>query len=348
VPPQPTPLVDNAPEKIPPSPQPEIREAGDGIDPVADFARATVAGMEREPRRMECRFLYDEMGSWLYRRITQQPEYYLTRTESSILEAYAEDIREITGPATLVELGSGEAEKTRHLLKAWQSRGCAQYIPVDVSRAALDWACESLGGSFPGLRIRAIHGDYSAALQVIRSESPVLLTFLGSTIGNFDTDELGRFLGDFAAALTEEDWFLLGVDLEKDTETVEAAYNDEAGVTASFTRNLFARMNLELESGIDLSCVRHMARYERERGRVEIHARFTREQTLHVAPLKRSFRIAAGEEILTEISRKFRMEELVPLLAQHRLEPVRIYTDPRNWYALLLLQKVSERPHLLS
>jgi len=317
-------------------------------DAILDFALATVAGMQRQPRRLECRFLYDDMGSWLYNRITQQPEYYLTRMEALLLGRYSAEIREITGPATIVELGSGEAVKMRHLLNAWSEKGSARYMPVDVSKSALEWACGTLSATFPSADIRGIRGDYGAVIPFLQGESPILLAFLGSTIGNFDDHELSRFLTRFSDALSPEDWFLVGVDLEKDPEVVEAAYDDAAGITATFTRNLFARMNMELESGLDLGSVKHVARYVRERGRVEIHALFTKQQTLRVEPLKKSFRIAAEEEILTEISRKFRLDDFLPVLARHRLEPVRIFTDPQNWYALLLLQKVSDRPHLLS
>jgi L-histidine N-alpha-methyltransferase len=310
-------------------------------DPLLDFARSTVSGLSASPRKLECSFLYNERGSALFDRITELPEYYLTRTESGILASSARLIREIAGPATLVELGSGSSAKTDHLLRAWAAQGCpVRYIPVDISEDALSGACNAISHDHPCVRIVGLNTDYRAAFPLFREVSPVMVLFLGSTIGNFDREEMPRFLGSLSEALSAGDFFLIGIDLVKDRSIIEAAYNDGAGVTAEFTRNLFARMNRELGSNIDLSAVEHVARYDAEKGQMEIFARFTTGQTIRVAPLGQSFAVAAGEEILVEISRKFRLEAFLPCLQEVGLETVEVFTDERRWFALVLARKM--------
>lgn len=311
-------------------------------DPLLDFARSTASGLSASPRKLDCRFLYNGRGSELFDRITELPEYYLTRTESGILASSARLIREIAGPATLVELGSGSSAKTDYLLRAWLAHGCpVRYIPVDISEEALSGACDAINHDHPCVRIVGLNTDYGAAFPLLREVSPVLVLFLGSTIGNFDREELPRFLGSLSNALSPGDFFLIGIDLVKDRSIIEAAYNDSSGVTAEFTRNLFARMNRELESGIDLSAVEHVARYDPEKGQMEILARFTREETIRVAPLGQSFTVAAGEEVLVEISRKFRLDAFLPSLQGFGFATEQVFTDERRWFALVLARKTA-------
>jgi L-histidine N-alpha-methyltransferase len=315
-----------------------------GLDPVRDFARSAVAGLSASPRRLECRFLYDELGSALYERITEQPEYYLTRTEAAILAANAPRIRKIAGPATLVELGSGSSVKTDYLLRSWLAEGRpVRYIPVDVSESALRGACRTITTTHRGVRVTGVHADYPTAFPLFRRLSPALVLFLGSTIGNFAPEEMSCFLAALSAALAPGDFFLVGLDLVKEHDLIHEAYNDAAGVTAEFTRNLFARMNRELGSNIDVGFVEHVARYSPEREQVEICARFTRRQTIRVAPLGTSFTIAGGEEVQTEVSRKFRLGEFIPYLEGFGFTTEEIFTDERNWFALALLRRSSCR-----
>jgi len=309
-------------------------------DPVLDFACSTDAGLSMDPRRLECRYLYDTQGSALFDLITEQPEYYLTRTETNILAANACRIREITGPAALVELGSGYSVKTDYLLRAWLS--CApsvNYIPVDVSEAALCEACRAIRNVHLAARVIGVHGDYREAFPVIRELSPVVVVFLGSTIGNFEPEDEYRFLAELASSLREGDFFLLGIDLVKEQSIIEPAYNDAAGVTADFTRNLFARMNRELGSNVDLSTIEHIACYNSLREQVDIHARFSREQTIHIGPLGKNFSLARGEMIQTEISRKYCLDEYIPYLQGFGFEIEEIFTDERNWFALILMKR---------
>jgi L-histidine Nalpha-methyltransferase len=311
-----------------------------GDQSLLDFAQATVRGLARSPRRLECRFLYDARGSALFERITRQPEYYLTRTEAAILRLHAPEIREATGPASLVELGSGNSVKTGFLLRAWLGREpSVRYIPIDVSLGALHGASRALSGSLPGVQVIAIHADFHEALSLLGQASPLMVIFIGSSIGNLAPPEMDAFFSSLAGSLSSNDYFLLGIDLVKDPDLIWAAYNDKAGVTARFTRNLFARMNRELKSGVDLSVVQHVARYDLNLEQVEILARFAKKQTIRVEPLDRSFAIEAGEMIQVEISRKFRLEAFIRYAGGFGFSTDAVFTDERNWFALLLLRR---------
>jgi L-histidine N-alpha-methyltransferase len=317
-----------------------------GADPVRDFARSVISGLELNPRRLECRFLYDSEGSELFDRITEQPEYYLTRTETSILAANASRIRDLTGPVTLVELGSGNSVKTDHLLRAWLDRGprvC--YVPVDISESALTGACNIIAATHPRIKVIGMNCQYQEAFPLFSQLSPALVLLLGSTIGNFAPAEMSSFLTTMASSMEAGDWLVLGIDLVKEPSQLEAAYNDAAGVTASFTRNLFARMNRELGCGLDMDTIQHVAQYHEAREQIEIFARFTRQQSFFVEPLRRHFTIGKDEMVQTEISRKFRLKRFIPYLEQFGFGAEEVFTDERKWFALLLLRR---RPKYMS
>jgi L-histidine N-alpha-methyltransferase len=304
------------------------------------FARSTARGLAANPRRLECQFLYDHRGSALYEQITHQPEYYPTRTEDAILAQFAGEIRERTGPVTLLELGSGSSTKTGHLLRAYgDCRGPACYVPIDVSLSALQDAGRSIRSKHGNIQVIGLHSTYEQAIPLFTVASPAMVIFLGSTVGNLPADEVEQFYRAMAEALHPGDYFLLGVDLVKDRRILEAAYNDAAGVTAEFTRNLFARMNRELGAAIALDAVEHLARYSEERQQIEIHARFNRPARIAIQPLRQSFEIGVGEEILVEISRKFKLARLTPELEAFGFETKRVFTDQKHWFALLLMQK---------
>ena len=308
-----------------------------------DFAQAVARGLADAPRWIPSRFLYDATGSALFERICELPEYYLTRTESAILQAEAERLCEITGPVTLVELGSGSSVKTDHLLAAYSASGePVHYVPVDVSASILRQAAERIEETFPSVNVAGVHAEYEHALPLLGDYAPVLLLFLGSSVGNFNHAESVAFWRRVSSSMPTGSWMLLGVDLVKDPAVLEAAYNDAQGVTASFTRNLFARMNRELDAGIDLDAVVHEARWNAEWQRIEIGARFKRTQSITVAPVGRTFRIEAGERVMTEISRKFVLDRLRDYLACFDFATVHVATDPREWFAVLLLQKNEE------
>ncbi|UCF20617.1 MAG: L-histidine N(alpha)-methyltransferase [Gemmatimonadota bacterium] len=312
-------------------------------DTVLTFARSVVAGLRDQPKRLHCRFLYDAEGSRLFEAITQQPEYYPTRTEAAILAKHAEDIRALTGPRTLVELGSGYSVKTEHLLNAFaDDDGALLYVPVDVSDTALRAASRTISENFADVQFTGIKGTYGSALPILRQLSPQLVVFLGSTIGNFNQAEMTAFWRNVAGHLPTGDFFLLGVDLVKDVGVLEAAYNDAAGITARFTKNYLARMNRELGSEIDLDWVEHVATWNSESERIEISLRFTAGQRIHVRPLSEEIDVEAGEQILIEISRKFRLPQLSEELATHGFEVAQTFTDEKEWFALLLLQRMDD------
>lgn len=322
-------------------------------DSILAFARSVSAGLGDEPKWLHCRFLYDAEGSRLFEEITAQPEYYPTRTEAAILAKHADRIREITGPVNLVELGSGYSVKTEHLLNAYLRDGTElRYVPVDVSVSALREASRSIHENFANVQFTAIAGTYASAFPLLGELTPEMVIFLGSTIGNFNEAEATAFRTAVSGHLPTGNFFLLGVDLVKDVEILEAAYNDAAGITARFTKNYLTRMNRELDAGIDTDQVEHEAVWNPARERMEISLRFRTEQRVHVSPLNESFRIRAGERILVEISRKFRLAKLREELYGFGFEPLHTFTDEREWFALLLLRRRDDfrlrttvRPH---
>lgn len=316
-----------------------IRTAGKG-DLLQDFALSVARGLSSRPRRLECRFLYDAPGSRLYEQITLQPEYYPTRTETAILARSAPLIRSITGPGTLVELGSGNSTKTDHLLRAWTSAGddvC--YVPVDVSESALRQGSAAIASRYPEVSVLGLNSTYEKAFPLLSDLSPAIVAFLGSTIGNLDEVESAAFFSRLCENLADGDFLLLGIDLIKEPPLLEAAYNDRAGVTASFTRNIFARMNRELGCTLDLERIEHRARWRPEKKRIEIHGRFTCRQSIRAGAAGPSFTVDAGEEILVEISRKYDLSEIESDLARYGLKLREGFTDERGWFALLLLEK---------
>jgi len=308
------------------------------------FAISVAQGLRHHPRRLSCRYLYDARGSELFERITEQPEYYLTSAEAAILAENAERIRSVAGPTALVELGSGMSTKTRHLLDAWSRQAPdSTYVAVDICAPVVASSCEALRAEYPRLDVRGIAGSYEQAMPWLRTLSPLVLAFLGSTIGNFDDAEMDEFLHRVAWSLSPGDHLLLGVDLVKDVATLEAAYDDAAGVTAEFTQNLFARINRELGARLDLDAIEHVAHYNERKERIDIFARFTREMVLDLPVLGERFRIARGETIQTEISRKFRIDEMALRASRHGFVLAEAFTDPARRFASLLL-RLDERP----
>lgn len=309
-------------------------------DPGRDFALMVARGLSDQPRRLDSRFLYDHAGSQIFERICEQPEYYLTRTEATILSSAAAEIARVTGPVTMIEFGSGSSIKTQLLLEAYCGRfGQASYAPVDISETILRQAESEITSAYPAVSVQPLHGTYEQAYPLLGSLSPSMLLFLGSTVGNLDSHEASMFWQDIARHLSPGDYCLLGVDINGDGEELNAAYNDAAGFSEAFTRNLFHRMNRELGASLDVKQIHHAARYNPQWRRVEIFARFEREQEIYVKPLGNSFRIGAGEHILTEVSRKFRLKQLVPYLCTFGLETLQIFSDSHERFAVLLLER---------
>ncbi len=303
------------------------------------FALSVAAGLDASPRWLDSQYLYDAVGSSLFERITEQPEYYQTRTEDALLARHAGRIREIAGDVTLVELGSGTSTKTRRLLDAWSARGPARYVPVDISVETLTRASGELCRRYPLLRVEALASSYERALPLLPQASPMLLAFLGSSLGNLGRHGQSDFLSLIADSLGAGDRLLVGLDFAHDPEVLESAYDDAAGWTARFTRNLFARMNRELQTDIPLDAVEHVAFYNRQLARIEIHAGFRREVSFRIPLLDRSFRIARGERIRTEVSYKYRPEAASAAVERHGFRLEWSATDERDRFGLFLWRK---------
>ncbi len=307
---------------------------------VLEFARAAAAGLTDTPRWLPCQYLYDATGSQLFEEITRQPEYYQTRTEAAILASAAPEIRAQTGIVTLIELGSGSSEKTDHLLRAYAvGNEIVRYVPVDVSGAAIRQATDRLATEHPDVEVSGLVGRYEESFPLFREHSPSMVVFLGSTIGNFNHEESLHFWRSVTEHLEAGDHFLLGVDLVKDAAVLEAAYNDAAGVTRAFTNNLFVRMNRELGAGIDVDQVEHVAHYNTEWQQMEIYGRFATAQAVRIEPLDATIEIGTGEHVMVEISRKFVLEKLATYLSVLGFELEDVFTDERDWFAVLLLKR---------
>ena len=306
------------------------------------FAYSVARGLSDHPRWLHCRYLYDETGSELFTKITEQPEYYLTQAENQILEKQAHEIRGAVGPLPLMELGAGTAVKTQELLRAWlETDGGAEYLPLDIDPSVLAHAAERLTTELQGLSVTGLATSYERGLDLLGKHQPLCLIFLGSSIGNFNLEQTDEFLARLRACLSPDDTFLLGVDLIKDVALLEAAYNDDAGVSEAFTRNLFHRMNRELGSDVPVDAIDHVAFWNDRLERIEIYARFREEVLIELPSIDRKFRIAAGEMVLTEISRKYQLSKIEADLARFGFQLERAFTDREQRFVLLLSRRVA-------
>lgn len=310
------------------------------------FAEDVRSGLTAAPKFLYPKYFYDELGSRLFEAITALPEYYPTRAEAEILRNHADEIvAALGGPVWLLELGSGDGQKTRLLIEALLARqGKLEYVPVDISESAVEGSSRSLLFSYPELRITAYIGEYHRALRKIREErvapGRTLVLFLGSTLGNLDPKERAALLRDVRALLNPEEGFLLGVDLKKAENVLIPAYDDALGVTAAFNRNLLARVNRELGGEFDLRTFRHRAIYNRQEGRVEMHLESRRAQTVAIRSLRIEVPFAKGETIHTESSYKFDLGQIAALAAETGFELGKTWTDSERRFASNLLVAV--------
>ncbi|HZC70474.1 MAG TPA: L-histidine N(alpha)-methyltransferase [Jatrophihabitans sp.] len=295
------------------------------------------AGLTATPKVLPPKYFYDARGSELFDEITRLPEYYPTRTERALLLARAGDIASSTGAETLIELGSGTSEKTRLLLAALRSAGTLRrFVPFDVDPAVLKDASAAVANEFPGLLVEPVVGDFEQHLDVLPDGGRRLLAFLGSTIGNLDPEQRAGFLRDVRATLAPGDAFLLGTDLVKAPERLVDAYDDAAGVTAAFNKNLLLVLNRDLGADFDLDEFDHVASWDAEREWIEMRLRSRQDQTVRVAALGLSVHFARGEELRTEISAKFRRTGVEAELAAAGLRLTAWWTDPADDFALSL------------
>ncbi|MER6015251.1 L-histidine N(alpha)-methyltransferase [Streptomyces bluensis] len=291
-------------------------------------------GLTRTPRTLPPKWFYDAHGSDLFEQITELPEYYPTRAERVILLARAPEIAAATGACTLVELGSGSSDKTRHLLDAMP--GLHTYVPVDVSESALRQAGEALIAERSGLHVHALIADFTAALTLPETPVPRLVAFLGGTVGNLLPAERARFLASVRALMSPGDALLLGTDLVKDASVLVAAYDDAAGVTAEFNKNVLTVVNRELGADFDLDAFGHVALWDAENEWIEMRLRSRRAQTVKIPAVDLAVDFAAGEDLRTEVSAKFREDGVRGELAAAGLKLTHWWTDRAERFALSL------------
>jgi len=310
-------------------------------DAAATMARDVRLGLCAYPKELAPKYFYDERGSQLFEQITELDEYYPTRAEREILTARSAEILAAAGrPGTLVELGSGSAAKTRHLLDAMREEGVLDtYVPVDISEEITQRTAAQLVDEYPGLAVRGLVCDFERDLERIPGhgqDGSRLLAFLGGTIGNLYPRPRQEFLERIAALLGPADHLLLGTDLIKETSRLEDAYDDAAGVTADFNKNVLAVLNNELGADFDLDAFEHVARYDAEAERMDIRLRSLVDQEVRLDGLDLEVTFAAGEEMRTEISTKFTRERLESVYAGAGLELCGWFTDAAGDYALSL------------
>jgi L-histidine Nalpha-methyltransferase len=306
-------------------------------DAAATMARDVRAGLCDYPKELAPKYFYDDRGSRLFEQITELPEYYPTRAERQILELRSPEILEAAGrPSTLTELGSGSAAKTRHLLSAMRDLGSLDtYVPVDISEEITQRTATALVDEYPGLDVHGLVCDFEQHLERIpHGTDRRMIAFLGGTIGNLYPRQRQAFLERIAALLGPRDHLLLGTDLIKDRARLEAAYDDSAGVTAEFNKNVLAVLNGQLGADFDLDAFEHVARYDAEAERMDIRLRSLADQEVRIDGLDLDVAFAAGEEMRTEISTKFTRERLESVYAGAGLELRGWFTDEAGDYAL--------------
>jgi L-histidine N-alpha-methyltransferase len=308
--------------------------------PLSGMAADVRAGLTKPFKELKPRYFYDERGSELFERISELPEYYPTRAERAILQRSAPEIVTVAGePATLIELGSGSAAKTRVLLDAMATAGClGAYAPVDISEEITRDTADRIADEY-GITVHGLVCDFELDLESIPLGGPRVIALLGGTIGNFEPQQRAGFLRRVANLLGPEDHFLLGTDLVKDRETLEAAYNDAAGVTAEFNLNVLAVLNRELGADFDLGAFEHTAFWDDENLWVDIRLRSLARQIVSFSQLDLRIPFDAGEQMRTEISTKFAREGLEGIYREAGLELAAWWTDPEDLFALSLARR---------
>ncbi|MFI7891915.1 L-histidine N(alpha)-methyltransferase [Streptomyces sp. CACIS-1.16CA] len=309
------------------------------VDATDAALRADVlGGLTRHPKTLPPKWFYDARGSELFEEITRLPEYYPTRAEREILQTRAEEIAAASGARTVIELGSGSSEKTRHLLEVLPD--LHSYVPVDVSESALTGAAESLLAEHPGLSVHALIADFTAGLVLPQTPGPRLVVFLGGTIGNLLPEERATFLRSVRAMLSPGDALLLGTDLVKEEETLVAAYDDAAGVTAAFNKNVLSVVNRELGADFPLDGFDHRAVWNPRERWIEMRLRARRALSVKIRELDLVVPFEAGEELRTEVSAKFRPEDVREELAAAGMRLAQWWTDAAGRFALSLATAV--------
>ncbi|MGA8117585.1 MAG: L-histidine N(alpha)-methyltransferase [Actinocatenispora sp.] len=294
-------------------------------------------GLTDTPKRLPPTWFYDARGSVLFDEITRLPEYYPTRAERAVLVDHAAEIASTTGAKTLVELGSGASEKTRLLISALLRTGTlARFVPLDVSESALRAAAVGLQTSYPDLAIHGVVGDFNRHLDAIPDGDSRLVVFLGGTIGNLLPADRARFLAALRAVLSPGEWLLLGTDLVKDERTLIRAYDDAAGITAEFNRNVLRVLNRELGADFPVEDFQHVVRWDREREWIEMRLRAGRDVEVSIPALDLTVPFSRGEDLRTEVSAKFRAAGVADELTGAGFHVHRWWTDPADRFGVAL------------
>jgi dimethylhistidine N-methyltransferase len=303
-------------------------------------ARSILSTLFDQPRWLEVHHLYDQRGSELFEAICELPEYYLTRTENAILEDSAAAIIDGAPVQCIVELGAGYSKKTVHLLtEQVRQRGPSIFAPIDVSVSGLLASREAVQREFPDVEFHGLHARYEDGVVAVSKNLPTLFVFLGSSIGNFNNTEFPRFFRTLSAAMGPHDYLLLGVDRLKPVNLLENAYNDSRGLTAEFILNVFRNVNRLLKSNFDTAKMRYDSMFNVEWRRIEMYAVAANDQEIFFPTADTGFRWTKDEKILVEISRKFDPLRLQEQLRFFDLRPVAHFTDPREWFSVLLFKK---------
>lgn len=299
-----------------------------------NFREEVLRGLSKSPRQLPYKFFYDERGAQLFQQICDLPEYYITRTEIEILRLHGAEMAKALGPQIeLIGLGTGAGTKTRILLE--ELHNPAVYVPIDISKEQLENSCARFREMFPALQILPVCADYLEPFELplprhVSSRSVVY--FPGSTIGNFEPEAASEFLMRLVELAGDGGGLLIGVDLQKDRHVLERAYNDSAGVTAQFNKNLLARINRELAADFDLNNWQHHAIYNSTEGRIEIYVISDKEQVVHIGA--REFQFRAGEEILTEYSYKHTIAGFIELARGAGFQFAQVWTDNARWFGV--------------
>ncbi|MDX3275265.1 MULTISPECIES: L-histidine N(alpha)-methyltransferase [Streptomyces] len=311
-------------------------------DHLAELRTDVVRGFATSPKQLSPKWLYDADGSQLFDEITRLPEYYPFRTEQAIIADSCTTIAWLTCARTLIELGSGSCSaKTRLLLDAL-SGPLTSYVPVDVSSSALAQASASIAAEYPGLTVKPLLADFTAAVDLPPTDGPRLFAFLGGTFGNFLPPEQAAFLATLTSRLAPGDRLLLGVDLVKDPAVIIRAYNDAAGVTARFNLGLLHRLNRELDADFDVAAFEHVAVWDADHEWIEMRLRSRRDQTVTLRGVDLVVPFAAGEELRTEVSAKFHPHGLAAQLNAAGLELSHWWTDPARLYGLAMIARADD------
>ncbi|WP_405196630.1 L-histidine N(alpha)-methyltransferase [Zarconia navalis] len=301
-----------------------------------------ISGLTQNPKSLPPQYFYDDRGSQFFEQICELPEYYPTRTEAWILRQFSHEIAKMTGACELIELGSGSSTKTRLLLDAYQALGNKlRYVPIDVSGGILTESACDLLQDYPSLKIQGLVGTYEQALAQLKPTSlpSRMIFFLGSSLGNLTPQKCDRFFSQILAALDMGEYFLLGVDLQKPKQILEAAYNDARGVTAQFNLNMLEHLNQRFAGNFDIQRFEHWAFYNNRLNQIEMHLRCLETHTVCLEKLDLTVEFKARETIETEISRKFNLEVIQRELQVKGFKPLAVWTDPQEWFGLILSQK---------